>query len=220
MQRPRPWLSPFRQTNRGGCWPSCATWWPSACRPKARSTAVSRRAGEAAEKHFAAGQREPTERYQGERAASEAEYAALRGEIVAKFEAEHGAASAQYADDPRRTMARFESAEIAADQERQDAHWEATTIAEAAKGGSGLELADIQAELDARWQELQAIGRQAVELLRRRGQWRHFPDPAFSGSLLERHPAQRFIKAQELAREQYRVWPPRNCRDSSAACGR
>ncbi len=109
---------------------------------------------------------------------------------------------------PRRDeelTARFESAEIAAEQERQDAQWEATTIAEAAKGGSGLELADIQAELDARWHELQAIARQAVELLRRRGQWRHYPDPAFSGSLLERHPAQRFVKARELAREQYRA---------------
>ena len=156
-------------------------------------------------KAFAAGQRRLTERYQGERSAAEAEYAALRREIVERFEAEHGAASTQYAELREEITARFEAAELAAEQERQDAQWEATTIAEAAKGGSGLELPDIQAELDARWHELHAIARQAVELLRRRGQWRPYPDPAFSGALLERHPAQRFIKARELAREQFRV---------------
>jgi energy-coupling factor transporter ATP-binding protein EcfA2 len=161
--------------------------------------------GQAAEKRFAAAERELTERYQGDRTAAETEYAALRRQVVEKFEAEHGAAATQYAEVRDEILARFEAAELAAEQERQDAQWEATTIAEAAKGGSGLELPDIQAELDTRWHELQAIGRQAVELLRRRGQWRYYPDPAFGGSLLERHPAQRFIKAQQLAREQYRA---------------
>ena len=207
VQRSRSWLSPFRQTNRGSFWPSCATWWPSACRPKARSARGFQARGRSGREAL---RRQPgaslTERYEAERAAAEAEYAALRrevrGEVRGGARRHGGAIRTELREDalpasrpPRR----------AAEQERQDAQWEATTIAEAAKGGSGLELHDIQAELDARWQELQAIARQAVELLRRRGQWRHFPDPAFSGALLERHPAQRFIKALELAREQFRV---------------
>ena len=47
----------------------------------------------------------------------------------------------------------------------QNAQWEATTIAEAAKGGSGVQLKEIQAQVEARWQELQNIHRQAATLL-------------------------------------------------------
>ena len=160
---------------------------------------------EAARKHLETTQRELTERYETGRAEAEAEYAAIRREALEKFQSGHEATAAEYAKVREEAIARFEAAEIAAEQERQEAHWEATTIAEAAKGGSGLELHDIQTELDRRWRELQAIGWQAAELLRRRGQWRQFPDPAFNGAMLERHPAQRFTKALELAREQYRA---------------
>ncbi len=160
---------------------------------------------EAARKHLETTQRELTERYETQRAEAEAEYAAIRREALEKFQSGHDATAAEYEEVREEAIARFEAAEFAAEEERQDAHWEATTIAEAAKGGSGLELHDIQAELDTRWRELQAIGWQAAELLRRRGQWRQFPDPAFNGAMLERHPAQRFIKALELAREQYRA---------------
>ncbi len=160
---------------------------------------------EAAQKYCETTQRELTERYEADRAAAESEYAAVRRQAVEQFEAEHGATAAEYDKVRQDAAARFDTAESEAEHERQEAHWEATTIAEAAKGGSGLELHDIQKELDTRWQELQATGWQAAELLRRRGQWGQFPDPAFGGALLERHPAQRFVKALELAREQYRV---------------
>ena len=163
--------------NRGRSWPSCATWWPSACRPRGRSSAAFMPGTKQPGNIFEATQRELTERYETGRSEAEAEYAAIRREALEKFQSGHEATAAEYAKVREEAIARFEAAEIAAEQERQEAHWEATTIAEAAKGGSGLELHDIQTELDRRWQELQAIGWQAAELLRRRGQWRQFPDP-------------------------------------------
>ena len=59
------------------------------------------------------------------------------------------------------------------------------------------------AQVDARWQELQAISRKAAELLGQRGQWRGFPDPQPAGLILERHPMQRFTHALELAGKQF-----------------
>ena len=85
----------------------------------------------------------------------------------------------------------------------QNAQWEASTIAEAAKGGSGVQLKEIQAQLESRWQELQTIHRQAVELLNRWGQWHDFVDPQPVSMLLERHPMRRFCHALDMARTQY-----------------
>ena len=85
----------------------------------------------------------------------------------------------------------------------QNAQWEASTIAEAAKGGSGAQLKEVQSQLEARWQELQSIHRQAATLLNRWGQWRDFADPQPVSLLLERHPMRRFCHALDLARTQY-----------------
>ena len=184
---------------------------------------LSRPAAEAAEKRFAAASSELTERYQARAAAAEAEYAAVRREIVGEVRSRARRRRAGIRRRSARTSLPASSpAEIAAEQQRQDAQWEATTIAEAAKGGSGLELADIQAELDARWQELQAIARQAVELLQRRGQWRQLSrsglQPARSWSVTPRSDSSRpwSLPAQQLPR----AGRPEDAATSSAGFGR
>jgi ABC-type multidrug transport system fused ATPase/permease subunit len=158
---------------------------------------------DAAEKAYQAEQEVLTVRYQAEKAAAEQEDTALRGEALKLFENDHAIVRRQY-DEARAGIAeRFENEKAVAEQEMQNAQWEASTIAEAARGGSGVQLKEIQAQLESRWQELQTIHRQAVALLNRWGQWRDFVDPQPVSMLLERHPMRRFCHALDMARTQY-----------------
>ena len=158
---------------------------------------------EAAEKAYREAHEALTSRYQQAKAVAEAEETALRTEATAGFESENATVLRQY-DEARQDVAeRFEAVKADAEQEMQNAQWEATTIAEAAKGGSGVQLKEIQAQLESRWQELQTIHRQAVELLNRWGQWRDFVDPQPVSMLLERHPVRRFCHGLDMARNQY-----------------
>ncbi len=158
---------------------------------------------DAAKKAFEEGIEALTARYRAEKASAEAESRALRQEATERFEREHAAVHAEYEKARQEIAERFENEKAVAEQEMQNAQWEATTIGEAAKGGSGVQLKEIQAQLEARWQELQNIHRQAATLLNRWGQWRDFADPQPVNLLLERHPMRRFCHALDLARTQY-----------------
>jgi DNA segregation ATPase FtsK/SpoIIIE, S-DNA-T family len=141
-------------------------------------------------------------RYHRERAAAEAEYTRLRSELIETSDAEQTVAQKEYDAAKQEILARFESEKAGAEQELQEAQWESTAIAEAAKSGSGVQLKEAQGQLEVRWKELLGIHQQAVARMERWGQWREFPDPQPSGSLLERHPMRRFLHALELARSQ------------------
>ncbi|MEI8373656.1 MAG: FtsK/SpoIIIE domain-containing protein [Planctomycetota bacterium] len=158
---------------------------------------------ESAEKAYQEAQEALTTRYREEKAAAEAEDAALRNTAIERFETEHATVLRQYEEARQDIAERFEDEKVAAEQEMQNAQWDASTIAEAAKGGSGVQLKEIQAQLESRWQELQTIHHQAVSLLNRWGQWRDFVDPQPVSMLLERHPVRRFCHALDMARTQY-----------------
>ena len=158
---------------------------------------------EAAETTFREGVESLTTRYRAEKAAAEAESRSVRQEATERYESEYASVNAEYEKARRKIAERFENEKAAAEQEMQNAQWEATTIAEAAKGGSGVQLKEIQGQVEARWQELQNIHRQAATLLNRWGQWRDFNDPQPVNLLLERHPMRRFCHALDMARTQY-----------------
>ncbi|MGA2031450.1 MAG: FtsK/SpoIIIE domain-containing protein [Thermoguttaceae bacterium] len=146
------------------------------------------------------------EEYDAQRKALETQYAAERGALVARFDTEGGAAQLAYENVLADIVDRFDTDQRTVQQTLDDAEREAVALYEAAKGGADVELKEIHAQLDARWQELEAIHRQAVELLDRWDQWRDFPtpDPPIS-VLLERDPRQRFLHALEQARTGLRV---------------
>ena len=132
----------------------------------------------AAQEQFRKTEQELTRRYEAELAAAESEYATTLNDIRKRFDAEYGGTEKLYTAARSEATDSFESQHEDAQKQRQEARWEATTISEAARGGSELQLPDILAQVDARWQELQSISRQAAELLERRGQWRRFSRPA------------------------------------------
>jgi ABC-type multidrug transport system fused ATPase/permease subunit len=158
---------------------------------------------EAAENAYQEAQEGLTARYQAEKTAAKAEEAALRSEATERFETEHAAVLRQYEAARQGIAERFETEKAVAEQEMQNGQWEATTLAEAARGGSGVQLKEIQDQLESRWQELHTIYRQAVALLNRWGQWRDFVDPQPVSMFLEKQPTRRFCHALDMARTQY-----------------
>ncbi len=160
---------------------------------------------EAAEKEFQDAERSLTAHYIARKAAVEAEYASKHDTTAAKLQAEHDALQKEYETAKAKAIARFTADQEAAQQALQDAHWEATEAADAARGGLNLPLKELLAALDARWQQLETIHHDAVELMERRGHWRDLPELPPVGVILEKQPGRRFCHAVEQSQVQFRV---------------
>ena len=140
--------------------------------------------------------------YQHEKQTAQQEYLSLREKTLADFQNQYEATSRQYQAELAAAQQEFDSQREAAKAAYEEARWEITAMSEAARGGSNLELKDILAALDARWEELHEIHRRATELLQQWGQWYEIPSPEPVQVLLEQHPAHRFERALETARKQ------------------
>ena len=160
---------------------------------------------EAAEKEFQDAERSLTEHYTARKAAVETEYAGKHNATAAKLQAEHDALQKEYESVKAKAIARFTADQEAAQQALQDAHWEATEAADAARGGLNLPLKELLAALDSRWQQLETIHRDAVELMQRRGHWSDLPELPPVGVILEKQPGRRFCHALEQSQAQFRV---------------
>ncbi len=160
---------------------------------------------EAADKRHQDSQNSLASHFKAEKEVAEAEYAAAKKQILVHFESETRRIQKEYDSIHEQTIARFEGSRKTLERQLTEGRWEVMAMSEAARSGSNLQLKEIVDGLDARWQDLQTIHRQAVELLRQRGQWRDFPEPQVEGLLLETDPAQRFTRALDLARAQYQT---------------
>ncbi len=159
----------------------------------------------AAEKESQETQARLDDRYRREKTAAEEQYASARTAAAAKFESEHGGLEREYEKVRGDALARFTADMQAAEQALQDAHWEAVENSDAARGGLNLPLKEIFAGLDSRWQELERIHQQAVELLEQRGHWDEFPEASPPAVMLEEQPGRRFCHALEQAQAQFRT---------------
>jgi energy-coupling factor transporter ATP-binding protein EcfA2 len=143
-------------------------------------------------------------RYQSRKKTAEDEYASVKKDLSGKYDSESAQVQKDYEAARAQAISRFETDQAAAEQKLSESRWEVMAMSEAARCGSNLQVDEIIAGLESRWNELLSIHQQAVDLLRQRGQWDEFPDPQIDGPMLENHPAQRFNRALELARTQYR----------------
>ncbi len=160
---------------------------------------------EAAEKEYQEAQRLLDDHYNEQKTAVETEYASKHGVVDAQLQAEYDALQKEYDSVRSKTLARFTADQEAAQQALQDAHWEATEAADAARGGLNLPLKDLLSALDARWQQLETIHRDAVELMQRRGHWDNLPEMPPVNVILEKQPGRRFCHALEQAQSQWRA---------------
>jgi energy-coupling factor transporter ATP-binding protein EcfA2 len=142
--------------------------------------------------------------YEERKRAVEADYATTRGTIVAEFGANYRATHKEYDDLRRETIAQGKAASEAQKKKRQDAHWEATTIFEATKDGPDIELRGIEEQLSGAAAEIEAIGQDAVGVLKRRWQWREHDDPEVLDTPASEEPFHRLFELLALARDQWR----------------
>jgi DNA segregation ATPase FtsK/SpoIIIE, S-DNA-T family len=160
---------------------------------------------EAADTAYQESQNSLDTQIKAEKEVAEASHAASNKQILAHFEAENGRVQGEYDAAQQQIAARFEGSRKSLERQMTEKRWEITALAEAARSGSNLQLKEITDGLDSRWQNLQDIHREAVELLKARGQWREFPQPQLDGLVLETDPSQRFTRALDLARSQYKA---------------
>lgn len=157
---------------------------------------------EAIKKEHDDAQRELQERVRRQREEVEAEHAAAERAILADFEAAYHDVDRQYQETRHEIVARLDAAEAACKKSFEESRWEATTIYEATRSGLNLRLKETQAQLETQWNELVQIQQDAVAVLRKRRQWRAYPEP--SVALAPGDPAARFAALTELAKQQLR----------------
>jgi energy-coupling factor transporter ATP-binding protein EcfA2 len=158
----------------------------------------------AAEKQYQETQKDLTDRYQQQRTAVESQSAAVRREAVARFQADHGAARRQY-DEVRQCVAERLAADAEAGKRQlQEAQWEAATIFEATRKGLDAQLQESRAQLAAQGQSLQRLQQEAVEILRRRRQWRDYADPEAAATVAPADAARRLGELTAQANRQLR----------------
>ena len=158
---------------------------------------------EAADKAFQDAEQHRAETHAAEMKAAQTEYKEIREQLATRCDTEYAIRQHDFKTAKAAITERFDTEKAKAEQELEGAHWDASSIAEAAKGGAGIQIDESLVQLDTRWQELQNIHRQAAALLNRWGLWRDFADPQLNALLLERHPARRFCHALDLARTQF-----------------
>jgi len=161
-------------------------------------------AEEEIEEEYRRGQRAATKKYEQEKAETEKEYESARRQIEEQFATDHGTVQAEYDEARAAAVAEFEEGEKEAKHELQEDQWEATTISEAAKGGSNLSVQDLKAQMDARWEELLTIRKQAAELMQRRGQWGDFPPVQVPSQPLKGNPMGQLNESAAEADRQFR----------------
>jgi hypothetical protein len=158
----------------------------------------------AAQKQYQETQADLTDRYQQQCSALESQSAAVRREVVARFQADHGAARREY-DEVRQCLAKRLEAEAEAGQRQlQEAQWESATIFEATRKGLDAQLQESQAQLAAQGQSLERLHQEAVEILRRRRQWRDYADPGAAVAVAPADAARRLVELTAQANRQLR----------------
>ena len=140
--------------------------------------------------------------YQARKSSTEAEFASTKELITAQFKLDHGTAKREYAKVRSEVGNRAEEDEQACNNEYQDAHWQATTIFNAGRDKPAQRLQDITDRLQAGSDKLEEFRQEAVEILRRRMQWREYSQPEVPPPVANGNPFDRFSEALETAEDQ------------------
>jgi len=159
---------------------------------------------ETAGSEYRKAEKELTEQSEANRARTEEEYASLRRRIVAQFESDHQAAESEYRKVRAGIVARFDADQRSAEEARKETSWEASTVSEAVEGGAAVGLKEANRRIASQWREVAAIRREAEELLRRRRQWRKFPQQQLSATPQD-DPVRQFAELVVRARAELRA---------------
>jgi energy-coupling factor transporter ATP-binding protein EcfA2 len=163
---------------------------------KAKNASIKRQYEEA--------QSQLTERYENEKRSSESQYQAAKKVILSEAESAQRAVQQEYDQVRQDLLARFEAEEAGRRKGFDETNWEATTIFEATRGGLSVQLRELQAQLDQQWDELGELQQEAARVLKKRRQWREYPEPS-PRALPPGDAAAQFAELGELARQGLRA---------------
>ena len=132
---------------------------------------------EAAEQEYHAALKCSANKAEQDKTAAVETYAAESQRVIARFESDRHAIATEHDELRGQIGHQFETEQKAAQADRQEARWEALTLAEATEIGTSLELKETKRRIESQWEQLLAIHRDAVEVLRRRWQLREYEEP-------------------------------------------
>lgn len=145
--------------------------------------AAFRARSEETKKRYQDAQRHLAEQFEAEKAAAEAEHEQARQATVGEFEAAYNATRKEYERTTTKIAARYKEEEATRQKAFDEVQWEANAIYEATRGSLAVQLKQRQAQLDAQEAELAGIDQAAIELVKRRRQWRVYPPALPTGGL-------------------------------------
>lgn len=136
---------------------------------KNRSEAIKRRYDET--------QRQLVEQFEAEKRSAESQFNAAKRAIQADFDTSYRVVEQEY-DNVRQSIAtRFETDDVLQKKTFDEARWETTTVFDATRGGQSAQLREFQDQLGAQWAELGEVEQEAIRVLKKRRQWRDYPQP-------------------------------------------
>jgi len=162
-------------------------------------------AKEATQEKFQEAREQTDRQYEEDKAANEAEYESARRDTLKRFRTDDRTTQQEYERLRSEVVANADAAETEQKQQLQEAQWEATTIFEATKDGPVIQLKEVEKRLTAGQRELESIRHGAAGLLRRRKQWREYPEQPPGDPPQGVEPARRFAQLLTQARNQGRA---------------
>ena len=153
------------------------------------------------EKRYARAKAHLQSRVQAEQKAARDEYDAAERNLQERFETERAAAERQIEEARRDISERLAADEEAAEQEQLDAKWHATALFEAAKNNISEHVRQVHSRIDGEFHEFDLIQQEAERVLRRRWQWRRYPEPEPQLPPFDGDPARLFSDTLKLSRQ-------------------
>jgi len=135
---------------------------------------------EAAEQRYRDAMAQQTEEHRQRKAAADAEYEATQREARVQFEADYQAVEHEYRRVRSEILSRFSTGEKLQKENLQEAQWEATAVFEAAKAGAAAQRKDLESQLVAVAQQIEAMHQESTRLIAGHEQARLLPEPAVS----------------------------------------
>jgi hypothetical protein len=156
----------------------------------------------ASEQKYQGDTEEAKSRYEHNKSSSEEQYVSARRALVAQFEAKRRSLESEYRRLRTEAATQFSSAEKEAKRVFEESRWEANTIFEATKKGPPEKLEYVEKQVAAGRGQIQSVFQSTTKVLRRRWQWRHYPEPEPAAPPSQGDPLPRFVELIQAAHRQ------------------
>jgi hypothetical protein len=154
------------------------------------------------ERGYARASKKATERYSRRKATVERRFEKAQETLAADYQAHLAVAQREHEEARQAITDQYQLDEETALDDLQEARWQAGTLCEAGTGSLDGNYKELQAQIDAQWQVFQGLREAGDQVVRRRWQWHHRPQPAPIAPRAVSDPLRQFVALAGVAREQ------------------